>query len=177
MEKHSPMFRVIDGAHEIVGNLEKDKLFGAFMRQRRGSVGFSRLDMPRSYLYPVIYPNDAEGTVIGQFAWNKLPAVSVKNMDGYTSIYCGSKYMTADFFRETARFAGCHIWEESGHVFHANKNFVTIHGAHSGDVTIKFPKKCCPYELYEEKYYGSNVPEISFYITKGETKMFHLKGE
>ncbi len=177
MEKHSPMFKVIKGAHKIVDNLEKDKIFGSFRKQRKGSAGFVPLGMPRSYLYPVIYPNDPDAVLLGRFVWNKLPAVSVKEMGKYTSVYCGAKYITADFFREVARAAGCHIWEEGGHVFYGNKNFVTIHGAYSGHVTIKFPKECSPYELYEEKYYGCHVSEILFEITKGETKMFWLKGE
>ena len=59
-------------------------------------------------------------------------------------------------------------------VLFANKNFVTIHASSSGKKVIRFKEECSPFELYEEKYYGTNVKEIEFDMNFGETKMFYL---
>ena len=98
----------------------------------------------------------------------------MKENNGYTAIYYGAKYISADIVRELARFASCHIYEETGHVLFANKNFITIHASHSGNVNIKLPQKCTAYELYEETNYSENSDVLTFDIKKGETKMFRL---
>ena len=131
--------------------------------------------MPKSYLIPLLYADDENSTTIANFLQDGTPAVSVKEADGFTSVYCGSKFVSAEFVREIARFAGCHIYEEDENVLYANKNFITVHASKTGTITLKFPKECSPYELYEEKYYGENVTEISFDLLKGETRMFKLK--
>ena len=175
MENRSPIFKVAASSHEITERLEKSKLFGSFLRRREGNLVGNNVGMPHSYVFPMIYPEDNNAVTLGKFVQGDLPAVSLKKADGFTSIYCGSKYITADFLREVARFAGCHIYEEDGHVFHVNNNFITVHAAKSGEINIKLREKCTPFELYEERNYAEDVTEFSFTADLGETKMFYLK--
>lgn len=174
-DNHSPMFRMTEGSHPIAENFDSRQILGAFLKQKKGSVGFIPLADAKSYLFPVIYPDDENAKVIATYAQTGLPAVSVKENEGYTSVYCGSKYISSDFLREVARFAGCHIFDDDGHVLYGNKNFITFHAAKSGNVTLKFKEECTPFELYEEKEYGKCTKEISFYAKCGDTKMFWLK--
>lgn len=176
-ENHSPMFRINEKTHKITERFDSRKIFGAFLKERKASVGFIQLAKPRSYLYPVIYPNDSTAESIASFAQTGLPAVSVKKLDGFTSVYCGTKYISADFIREVARFAGCHIYEEDGNVLYANRNFITVHAAKSGEITVKLKEKGSAYELYENKYYAENANEFTFAAKSGDTKMFLIKKE
>lgn len=123
----------------------------------------------------MISPDDKSCTVLADFLSTNTPAVALKENDGYTAAYYGAKYVTADIVREFARNAGVHIYDEAGHVFTANKNYITLHAAHSGEVQIKLPEKRTAYEVYEEKNYSENSDTIKFNIKKGETKMFRLK--
>lgn len=175
MERNSPMFKISNTEHKLASKIDKTKIFGSFMKPRKSNVLFVPEFMPRSYLYPTIYAEDSEATTLAKFTTFDKTAVAIKNTDGFTSIYCGSKYISSDFIRETARFAGCHIFEEDNNVLYANKNFITVHAAKTGKITLKFREKCSPFELYEEKYYGKNVTEISFDANLGDTKMFQLK--
>ena len=64
---------------------------------------------------------------------------------------------------------------DSDDVLFQNKNYIVVHASSTGKKTVKLPRYCNPYEVYEEKYYGENVKEISFDVKLGETKMFMLK--
>lgn len=74
--------------------------------------------------------------------------VSVKRQSGYTSIYCASKYLSADVIREIARFAGCHIFCESDDVLYVNSNYITFHAASSGEKTITLPARGGAFRRY-----------------------------
>ena len=127
-----------------------------------------------AYLSPIITTNDQNAFTGAYFAGSDIPAITIKEMDGWTSVLYGSKVITADFIKEIARSAGCHIYSEGDDVLFANKNFVTIHASSSGKKVLRFKETCSPFELYEEKYYGTNVKEIEFDMNFGETKMFYL---
>ena len=103
------------------------------------------------------------------------PALSVKEAEGFTSIYCASKYLGADVLRAIARFAGCHIYTDSEDVLYANRHYVVLHAASSGEKTVRLPQKASAWEVYEEKLYSRESNVIQFSMTRGETKMFELR--
>lgn len=123
----------------------------------------------------MIYSEDPDAIVAAHFCGNGLPAVTVKECDGFTSILCGSKYINAAFLKEAARLAGCHIYEEAENVLYANKNYVTVHASATGEIVIRLPKKATVFEVYEKKEYGRDTDEIVLDMKLGETKMFELK--
>lgn len=175
MQQISPVFKVNPQAHPLTDRLDTTKYFGSFLRQREGNLLSNYLRMPRSYLFPILCAEDTEAVSLGTYMQANLTAAAVKEADGYTSIYCGAKYISADFVREAARFAGCHIYEEDGHVLYASKNFITVHAAKNGEIKIHLKEACTPFELYEKKNYGENVAAFTFAAQKGDTKMFYLK--
>lgn len=173
MEKYAPKFKITD--NDVFKNLDKGKWYGEFDKLRKPNQDFAPYYVWRTYLYPLLYANDQKATELAKYAQVDRSAVVVKEADGFTSVYCGTKFISAEVVREIARFAGCHIYENDGHVLYVNKNFATIHASHSGTITLKFPQECSPFELYEEKYYGKDTKEISFDLLKGETRMFRLE--
>ncbi len=175
MDNHSALFRFRENAHKISEAFDSAEMYGQFMKMRYANSGFVDTGFAQSTLCPVIYPDDESCTVLGDFLTSGKPAVALKKNDGYTAVYYGAKYITADLVRELARHAGCHIYEESGHVLTVNNNFLSIHAAHSGQAEIKLPRKCTAYEVYEEKNYCENSDFLTFPIKKGQTKTFRLK--
>lgn len=176
LEKWSPKFVVDKGSHELADHLEEGRIFGMVDRVEMNNIAIPHRHDEPSYLYPVIYSDDPDATVAAHFCGNGLPAVTVKECDGFTSILCGTKYMNAAFLKEAARFAGCHIYEEEEHVLYANKNYITIHASKTGKITLKLPNKVASvYEVYERKEYGCDTDRIVLDMKLGETKMFELK--
>ena len=101
--------------------------------------------------------------------------LTLKEQDGFTSIYCGTKYLSCDVIKEIARFAGCHIYSETEDVFYANRNYITIHASEGGLKTIKLPGKYDIYDVYDEKFAVKESEEIQIEMYKGETRMFEIR--
>ena len=175
MENHSAIFRFRENAHPLCNALDSGEMYGQFIKMRYTNACCDSLGYDPSSLCPVISPDEEGCTVLADFLSTKTPAVALKENDGYTAIYYGAKYINADIVREFARFAGCHIYEETGHVFTVNNHFLSIHASHSGMVNIKLPEKRTAFELYEGKNYSENSDVLTFNIKKGQTKTFRLK--
>ena len=178
---YDPTFRFDGDRHPINQNLDHRQTYGRFPEQVKNnfnvsekSQAFDKLHFD-SYLYPMFYVNDDSAQNLGHFAINGLPAVSVKECDGYTSIYYGAKYIHHTLLRELARFAGANIYCESGDVTYVGRNFLTFHASSGGEKTLRFPKPVTVTEVYENKCYGKNVTEITFPVYMGETKMFRVE--
>lgn len=175
-EKFSPKFSVIKGSHKIADALEENRIYGFFDRVEKNNISFVPRHTAQSYLYPVIYSDDRDAVVAARFKANNYPAVTVKETGCFTSILCGSKFINADFLRETARFAGCHIYEEDGNVLYANKNYIAVHASKTGEITITLPETSNVTEVYERKCYAKGADRFSFHMVRGTTKMFEVKG-
>ncbi len=176
-ERFDSKFRINGQLHPMTRGLDRRKLFGIFDRIRRHGYACDVKQYWESYLYPLFYSDDPDAQVLGSFLTSGKPALTVKQTDGFTSVFCGAKFLSSALVRNIARAAGCHIYCDSDDVLYANENFVVFHAASGGSKTLRFPKTVSPWEVYEEKAYGSGVQEIRFDAYLGETKMFYLGGE
>jgi hypothetical protein len=174
-EKFDPVFRYNGESHEISDRLDKRELFGRLERKRYCCLGVpNEYTIAPPYLYPLFYPSDESATVIAHFLTSPHPAVAVKKLDSYTSVFYGSKFIDSKSLRQIARFAGCHIWSESDDTVYANDSYVTHHASSTGRKKLYFKKKVSPYEVYEKRFYAEGVTELEFDSVLGETKMFKL---
>jgi len=160
--------------HPVAVAMDKGEIYGDFKRKMWLNVSSYMNDIKKSkvHLYPGIFAEDGEA--IAYFLDTRKPSISIKEADGFTSIYCGSKFLSADVIKEIARFAGCHIYSDTDDVLYANNDYVAIHAAKSGIKTINLPKEASAYEVYEERYYSKDSKTITFDMLKGETKMFRI---
>ena len=171
-------FRWNGEAHPISAPLDKREVFGRFDRMRvMRAVANDWLLYKNTYICPIFYSVDKDAKNLAYFLSCGHPAVSIKQCDGFTSIYYGSKCIRCDVLKEVARFAGCHIFSESDDVVYINNNYIGFHASKSGKKKLSFPRKVSPYEVYEEKYYARGVTELEFDVYVGETKMFRLVPE
>lgn len=173
----SGKFKFYPNDELLASKLDKGEIYGDFTRKMwaNASHDWTRIKTASVNLYPEFFADDSQAVNCAYLLENKHPAISIKQCDGFTSIYCASKYIGNDVVREIARFAGCHIYNETSDVLYANQNYVAIHAAKSGEKKITLPKPASAYEVYEEKYYSENSCNITCSMLKGETKMFALK--
>ena len=165
-------FRWDGEPHPISASLDKRMPFGNLTENRRVNNGTTPTTYRDTYLYPVFYSADESATHIAHFASSGYPAVSVKECDGYTSVFYGSKTINEDVIREMARFAGVHVFCDSNDVTYTGANYITFHASSSGKKILRFSKPTTVYEVYEKKTYAPNATEVEFEAYFGETKMF-----
>lgn len=173
--KHSPLFRLDVAAHPCFEGMDARRLYGVFDRVRRFNQPNGPKFMPRSYLYPLLCADDPCAVPLAHYAMDGRVAIAMKKEDGFTSVYCGAKYVNADLLRAFARMAGCHIYEADGNVLYQDTRYLTVHAAQTGQVTLHFPHACSVFEVYEDKCYAKDVSRISFPMACGQTKMFRME--
>ena len=169
-------FRWSGENHKISEGLDKRELFGNMNKKRTfGSLLPFDHSYWDSYLYPLFYPKDESVVNLAYFASTGYPAVSVKELDGYTSIFYGAKHIDSRTLRAIAKFAGVHIYSETDDTIYVGRNYITFHAAKAGKKHIKLPAKSTVTEVYENKVYAVNAEEFSFDAYFGETKMFRIE--
>ncbi len=166
-----------DSDNEIAQMMDMGEIYGDFTRKMwaNASSYMNMIKTSRVNLYPCYYADDQDAESIAYFLDSGKSAISIKECDGFTSIYCGTKYLRAEIVREIARYAGCHIYCASEDVLYVNNDYLTFHAASSGTKTINLPEEKTVTELYTGQVYARGKDRFSFEILKGETLMFELK--
>lgn len=173
-ELYEATFRWNGEEHPISAPMDKRKYYGIFGELRKANLHAGSATERDTCLYPFFYPVDKDAKNLAYFLTSDKPAVSIKEYDGFTSIYYGSKTIKYDVLREMARFAGAHVWYETDDVAFIGKNYLTFHASSTGKKKISFPKPTSVYEVYEEKWYAKDALEVEFDAYLGETKMFRM---
>ena len=167
----------ITNNHKMTSELRDDIYFGNYDRKMRYNISahIGKVREIENKIFPLITESDPTAQTVGFFADTGKPALSVKDMGDYVSVYCGSKHINNVLTRAIARFAGCHIYCDSDDVIYVNKNYITFHAASGGEKLIRLPKAATVTELFENKVYAADSDEIRFCIKRGETKMFRYE--
>ena len=174
-DRFDPVFRFSGDLHPATDGLDRRALFGIFQRYIHFGLGpyyYSHFD---SYLYPLFHAADPEAKNLAYFANSPYPAMSVKETDGFTSIFYGAKLIDRNVLRAVCRFAGAHVYSDAEDVLFVGKNYITHHASGSGTKTLTLPYPAKVTEVYENKVYAENATEFSFDSYFGETKMFRIE--
>lgn len=172
----SPRFKITDLNHPAVRCAVEDRRYGYIDRDVHSNVWLGSVLQP-PYMNPGFYIADEEAEPLGTYCEMGLCAYALKEMDGWTSVYCAPQILRAELLASLAEYAGCHLYSRDDDVLYANKNFVTIHASYKGKHTIFFKEPCSPYEVYEKRYYGHNVTKLELDMRMGDTLMFSVNGE
>lgn len=170
----SPKFKFLKDGHPAFAALDTHEIYGFSYRPMLSVTG---ADFCNRYYYlsPVVVPEEMPDVMVAaRFCETGWPSVVVKDCGSFTSIFVSTRSCSADFFREAARYAGCHVFCDSDDVIYASRNYVTIHASSSGEKTLRFPSLCSPFEVYEEREYAENTDNIVFTMHRGETKTFAI---
>lgn len=162
--------------HPSMSTADPYRIYGKFDRNIQSNV-WLRHTRNVTYAYPLFTTEDPNAQVLGRFCNTDLPALTLKEENGFLSVFCGAKILRADLIQSLARYAGCHIWSDNtDDILYANDHFVVLHAASTGEKTLRLPRKATVFEVYEKRFYGSQTQEITFPMHFGETKMFSLDG-
>ncbi|MBE6724337.1 MAG: hypothetical protein E7576_03915 [Ruminococcaceae bacterium] len=165
----------IDPDGPLGADCDPGLVYGQADRQIKDGCGLY-VDNQITVAWPLFVCEDEEAETAAALCAEKLPALSVKRENGYTTVFSAAKWLSADIYRAIGRMAGCHVFEDEGDFVFANERFLTIHARTTGRKTIRFKKPSDPWEVYEKKSYGEGVKEITVKMIRGETLMFSLEG-
>ena len=112
---------------------------------------------------------DPTATTLGEFCADKRTALAVKEVDGGKSIYCAGMVMRSDLLASIAAGVGCHIYTTRDDVLYANEDYVTLHATGDGVRTVRFKRRCSPYEVYEKRHFARDVTELAVEMKDGQT--------
>lgn len=170
-ERWNSKFKPVEGC-KVLSGLDEDKYYGTKDRPLNNNILVSQREI-KTYICPVFYPTDEDAEILARYSGNNLPAVAMKKLDGYTSVYYGSKVLQADFVREIAKYAGVHIYSDEDDVLYVGNGLLTIHASYSGKHKITLPSDYRLIDAYEGKDYGlTNVLELQMKL--GETLSFYI---
>ncbi len=176
-----PRFVVDNPRHPLSAGLPRDRFFGQPDRVLYGSFETKSpgwlIELAPALTDPLFYLTDSTQSAGGIYFEEHLTALGETERAGYLSLWTGAKYVQAEVLRAAARRAGVHIYSESGDTFTADGDFVVIHGSTGGAKTLRFPEPVDLYEVFEGKYYGKKVREVTFPLEFGKTKVFCLWGK
>ena len=173
----SGKFKYCEGENPFNRHLDRYAVHGELSRKMWANISgvMTREKSSRNVLYPGLWCDDPESDLIAYNCESGKAAISVKKQDGFTSVYCASRYVSAEVIRGVADFAGCHIWSDTDDVTYIGRNYVTVHASRTGKKTISLPTAASAYEVYEKKFYSQSSAEIVVDMKFGETKTFELK--
>ncbi len=128
---------------------------------------------------PVFWVNDKSAQVLATgfstaqdaydgYTYNK-PAICIKKMSDWTSVWSGISYLPAGILRNIAKQAGVHIYSCSGDQVFAGTDLFAMHAAYTGKRKIKFPIAVDILDALSQKQIYKSVTDISIELKKGQT--------
>ena len=83
--------------------------------------------------------------------------------------------MPAAVYRELAKDAGVHIYNNSTDTFGANKSYAFIHPSSVGSRTITFPRAVTLYDALSEQILGTDITSYTRSYQLGETLIYRYE--
>lgn len=173
-ETRFPHFRVNPASHPAVALASATRRYGIIDRDIHSNIWLGNAVNP-PYANPWFSIDDADALVLGSYCHDGSAAMALKETGGVTSIYCAAPVVRSDLLASIAKWAGCHLFEEGCEdVIYANEHYVAVHAASDGKRTIRFKRKCSPFEVYEKRYYGRDTDSIEVEMKLGDTLMWQI---
>ncbi|MBE6931361.1 MAG: hypothetical protein E7463_13900 [Ruminococcaceae bacterium] len=170
-----PYFKVTDSAHPALAHADPYRRYGFIDRDVHSNIWVTPTVLPPTYMNPGFFIDDPDVTVLGRYCLDGKAAYAMREMDGFTSVYCCTQVVRGELLASLASWAGCHLYTGTEDVLYANENYVALHASYTGSHRVSFKQPCTPVEVYEGRAYGENVSEIEVDMHIGETKMWRVK--
>ncbi|MHB9134597.1 MAG: hypothetical protein ACYDBB_26285 [Armatimonadota bacterium] len=123
------------------------------------------------------YFNDRPGPFVHDFGNGGCGSeqAGTRGVEDYAVVFMPSVPLSAEFLRECARYAGCHIWTEQNAVIYASEGFVGLHTAHSGPHTLCLPGKVDVLDMMRGEYLAKGVDSITLNVSAPATYLLRLE--
>jgi hypothetical protein len=129
---------------------------------------------PVRQLAPRFVPDDPGAAVWGRYADTAEPALVVKSLGTWRSVYCPTANLPWPVINRLYREAGVHLYCESGDNLAASRSWVGLHAVSAGDKTIRLRQPSPVYDVLSNRLVGRNLSEFTVPLRAHETALFVL---
>ena len=143
----------------------------------------------REPIGPLFYCDDPSARILGElyvypalnrnWGWARgmltMPALAVKDMGDWISIWCGVPNMPACLLRNIAKFAGVHIYTEGDDVVYANNSLLAIHARYSGKRMVHLPKRYTVVDAFTGEILAKDAQSFEVMLNRGQTGLWLLE--
>jgi hypothetical protein len=165
--------------HPYLRGMSRSEAWGRYRRPllnglewERGRAWVLQPSMGR----PLFYSRDGAATVLGRFTGGGMPAVVVKDMGGWTSVYVGSKVVPSDLIRNIARAHGVHVYCDQNDVLYANERFLAVHPSEEGRRTLLLPAAMRRVtEVFDDEVVAEDTDRFTVDLPFGVTRLYRLE--
>ncbi|MFA6470715.1 MAG: hypothetical protein WCU00_01635, partial [Candidatus Latescibacterota bacterium] len=112
----------------------------------------------------------------GKGAAQSISGILSRGAGDYSAVFSTVVNLSAQFWRNTARWAGAHVWSEKDDVLLADRNVVAIHSIKSERKRIALPGKYKLTDIITGKLFTKGASEIIFELKAPETRVFLMEG-
>jgi len=161
-------------SHPVTEGLPRDLVYGT---DRMCGPVFLVWDDEATELGMGIYNNGANDTALAikEFgAGARGSGSGTRGPDDWASVYSGAPNLPASLLRGLARYAGCHVYCDSGDQILADRNFVVVHTAAGGEVTLRLPRSGPVWDVFARQRLGDDVGELRVELPPASTTFYFL---
>jgi len=103
------------------------------------------------------------------------PALAVKDMGDWTSIWCGVPNMPACLLHNIAKSARVHIYTEGDDVVYAKNSLLAIHARYSGERTVYLPRRYTVVDAFMGEILAKDAQSFEVMLNRGQTGLWLLE--
>lgn len=173
-KKSEPFFTLEKGPSPWLAHAARDHRYGNLSRRLHPTEA-QVADRRPPQVNPTFWIDDPKATVLGRYAADGRVALAAREVDGVKVVYSAAPLFEAELLGSIAEHAGCHRYSRRGDVLYANGRYLAVHADGGGLRTLRLPRRCTPFEVYEKRAYGENVDAFEVLLEHGETKTWELR--
>ena len=103
------------------------------------------------------------------------PGLLVKQQDSWTSVYSSAPILPAALLRNIDRVAGCHIYTDTGDIFYANENFLTLYAVTDGDKLIRLPREAKVVDVLDNRTVSTRTSSFSLKMEANSARILSFE--
>lgn len=160
-EKEGPIrLAFMDEAHPLADGLSEKQEFGPHANLKFG---------------PLPRVTDPKAQVIGRFVPDGPPAASVRQHEGWMSVYLAAPVASPVSLRNLARLAGLHVYLDTNDAVYASGSLVGVHTQSAGEKTIRLPVKATVTDLFTGKVIAKGVDHFTVTLPARATALWRIE--
>jgi len=164
--------------HPITMDLPRGSCFGPEISRWHTTLfteaGFIE-DDPSFTIGPIFYSDDPKALVLGKLSINNKAGFAIKEFKDWISIYASTPMISKDIIRNIAKFAGVHIYVESGDLVYSNKHFLCVYPRLGGKKVISLPEPRTIIDLWNDNLIAKNTSRVEVSMKANTAYIYLLK--
>ncbi len=126
-------------------------------------------------MFYVDVSKDSSAVVLGNLDILFKPGLVVKQMKGYTSVYCSVPYIHNALLRAIGKYSHAHIYLDTDDMIYASKNLILINAKTAGEKTIYLPRRVkVALDIYTGNKIAHNCHRFVMRMKKYETRFIFV---